>query len=862
MKQLESALASADGSAQSWNEVYQHPKPCASLKAYKKRFRLTQKIETETLESLESRKDVLESLPHDCGLKPGKLEKYVTACGLDVDIGVGSLVLALNHLEGVTTLSSCNSFHVGAHEEEALVAFTAPKDWAERLQRDLGDHFRRSREDVVQPQKLGMRAQRFASYIVFSDARLKDGRPDALQRMRDMMMLAERVHQLAHSPLDAGKPLQTPPVAATLDDCLAMKVSVGEAELNRLRQQWAQGNPLGRVSAVKAYPADELDDLRDQLVSELKGLQAIETQHTVALVLPFCEISGETISALKVLRATFEGGQWRDLVGKITGCNLRVAPNCALVAVPPGGHVFPQCFGGIGKVGVGFTLFLTESWWTEGDGGILELFEDDARSTKIVPKGGQLYIYQAAACGITRVVSDEAPQLAVHGIFVQADAPSWLPGGSSELFASCQLSTGDFSAEDRELLEAVIAPKYLDLGQMESLCQQFEEESQLRLPGFLRSDCLGKISAALREGDSKDDLGNGWQLLGPVLHRRVCAFGKVWKGKKRLASQCPAGKALAQLAKVLASPAFLRYLGRLTAVKGTSDLAVCIRRFRPGLDYERPTCTAQAQLDVVLAFESLPGTVRARRRRLRTLGGAEVYAERDAGERTAEAAGLLAGANGVPCAPEVLLRLPLANNVLRLVLRDAQTSHGTEPLASRSSSSRWEIRLALPTELEEEDAVQEVSPKRRPEKKHSHLKTTLLSASAMKLERKRRRAKLCSGLLAFACLFLATLPEENFVASIKASGRSDTRRMASAKNVDEAKEVKELPKEKMQNEEEGDPYAFFVPAVVFFLYLGFGTIYSTEYFMPMGDVGGKVAVGFGVLFVLLVVGVALKEVMD
>ncbi|CAL1137683.1 unnamed protein product [Cladocopium goreaui] len=134
----------------------------------------------------------------------------------------------------------------------------------------------------------------------------------------------------------------------------------------------------------------------------------------------------------------------------------------------------------------------------------------------------------------------------------------------------------------------------------------------------------------------------------------------------------------------------------------------------------------------------------------------------------------------------------------------------------------------------------------------------------MKLERKHRRAKLCSGLLlAFACLFAQVpLPgEEGFVAS-KASGRSDTRRMASAKNVDEAKEVKELPKETMQKEEEGDPYAFFVPAVVFFLYLGFGTIYSTEYFMPMGDVGGKVAVAFGVLFVLLVVGVALKEVMD
>ena len=39
-------------------------------------------------------------------------------------------------------------------------------------------------------------------------------------------------------------------------------------------------------------------------------------------------------------------------------------------------------------------------------------------------------------------------------------------------------------------------------------------------------------------------------------------------------------------------------------------------------------------------------------------------------------------------------------------------------------------------------------------------------------------------------------------------------------------------------------------------------LWPPGYFMPMGDVGGKVAVAFGVLFVLLVVGVALKEVMD
>ncbi|CAE7613759.1 unnamed protein product [Symbiodinium microadriaticum] len=55
---------------------------------------------------------------------------------------------------------------------------------------------------------------------------------------------------------------------------------------------------------------------------------------------------------------------------------------------------------------------------------------------------------------------------------------------------------------------------------------------------------------------------------------------------------------------------------------------------------------------------------------------------------------------------------------------------------------------------------------------------------------------------------------------------------------------------------------FFVPVVVVLLYLGFGTIYSAEYFMPMGDVGGKLAVGFGVIFAILVFGVTVKEVLS
>lgn len=144
MEQLEAALASADGSSQSWNEVYQHPKPSGSLKAYKKRFRLAQRIEKQALQSLNelelSRTSQAQAAQaataappaaHDCGLASDVLEQYVAACGVDVDVGVGSLVLALNRLDTVTTLSSCSSIHVGAHEEEALVAFTASRTTAE-----------------------------------------------------------------------------------------------------------------------------------------------------------------------------------------------------------------------------------------------------------------------------------------------------------------------------------------------------------------------------------------------------------------------------------------------------------------------------------------------------------------------------------------------------------------------------------------------------------------------------------------------------------------------------------------------------------------------------------------------------------
>ena len=154
MDPLSVALAAADGSSQSWNEVYQHPKGCRD--DYMQRFNAARQIEMAAIASV---KKLLQSQKHmshhlsvsrwPWGLKRRMLERYVKHCGLDVDLCVGTLILALNQLERVTTLSSCNSVHVGAHEEEALVAFTTKSmQKLEILKKELGEHLRRKCEEM------------------------------------------------------------------------------------------------------------------------------------------------------------------------------------------------------------------------------------------------------------------------------------------------------------------------------------------------------------------------------------------------------------------------------------------------------------------------------------------------------------------------------------------------------------------------------------------------------------------------------------------------------------------------------------------------------------------------------------------
>ena len=552
-----------------------------------------------------------------------------------------------------------------------------------------------------------------------------------------MMASAQAVHALAGRLRAAGaqeeKRAEEDEVEEEVEEgghggeVMPLKVSVQGVE--DLRQKWI------RQPCVQLNPFDpaELRSLRDELVADLRGLQPIETSHTQALVLPLDAASGASPVLLRLLE-TLRAQAFRRLVESITGLGPLTSPCCALVAIPPGGQVLPQCFAGEQDCGeVAFALFLTEDWWNQEDGGQFEVYgPEKGKPIRTLSPEPCLLLYAAGAgAAITRVLTEDAPQLAVHGILAGRGAEEQRDPWQDAPFRSLFEGRGN----EQEALNTWVSERFLDMSMKGELRTQFEEASHVKLPGFLTAALAERVAAAI---DTVGSGCKGWQEEGPVRVQRYLALSET---RTRGASSCPVGRALADVAGYMASDGFLQYLEAITGVKRTGSASLQIRRFRPGLDFQRPTSTARSQLDVLLGFEVASASAddgRVRRRRARkqllAMGGADGYVEGEAHLRTAEAAGILAGPAGIPAPVPVLLRLPLRNNVLRLVLRDPATSHYVEPLQVAAPTSRWEIRLTVPVE-ELPDSDEETESQEAPAPKSKRPRREVPEATP------RRRAK-------------------------------------------------------------------------------------------------------------------------
>ncbi|CAE8735976.1 unnamed protein product [Polarella glacialis] len=518
--------------------VYQHPR-AFSRDACQKRFSIAQKLERLALKSGR----VCFDGPSESGLSKLQLDSYVKACGMDLDVGVGSLVLALNAFPDVTTLSSCSSVHAGAHEEEALVAFTADASTAALLQKCIGlDNFRESREDIVRPHRVGGKTEAFRSYILYSAVKGSDGKPDGPQRLRDMMGLATKVFSVLSEvdrstlaaaggsegqagdaeSLPASKRQRSASASVSSTGVVAPQVPpiplrrYNASETAKWRTSWS-ASAVRHAVVDSLFEATALAAARDELVSDLKGLLPIETSHT---------FPAPELPALAKLLAGLRSPEFVRLLEDITGCGqLLHEPRVALVAVPPGGHWLPQYVGGCASSSartaegsedeedaVAFALFLTEDWWSAADGGSVEIFGPKSAEpmASVLPRANSLLLHEAGLCSSsTRVLTDHAPQLAIHGVYRRQGKAACPPVPRDSIPSGRRqgdLVEGSFSEEDRAELAKLVAPKHLSQSRMDALRERFEEESQLRLPGFLLREVKDRLAQALRSRDRFDGI--------------------------------------------------------------------------------------------------------------------------------------------------------------------------------------------------------------------------------------------------------------------------------------------------------------------------------------------------------------------
>lgn len=716
---IRAALARADGTAQAWNEVYQHPErvPQSELQ---RRFTLLQQLERRALAS----GAVHWGCQPECGLPRSKLNQYIQTVGLDVDIGVGSLILILNAMPGVVTLSSCSSVHENAHEEEALVAFTCSSSTAAKIEKCVGmEHFREVRTDKVRLK--GRPVSSFQSYIVHSAAVGPDGEPDAQARWQQLMRMAEQLFSLASEASDEAEAPKEEEVKPEPEcqkkrkrkrsrptEVEALTLLLGGGKVSR-----GPKKPKLHTTFSPLCQPEDLARVREEVVAGLRGLHAIEAEDVCAMAHPI-DLKSEAMQSmphLSKLLASLRGQAIREHISACMGCGPLSAADedsFLLVAVPPTGFWLPR--GAVPRRGAGsavaFSLFLTEDWWREEDGGCLQIYSPDAvkPAVAVVPCFNSLLVYDASATiACTRVVTDQAPQLSIHGIFYREESAAPVASAASESdpggpkVPGATVSPTDmnvsFAAADKEDLRKWVNLKQLSAKRIATTRKRFTKKSHILLRNFLQPEVATSLSELLSSKESKDGCEAGWELMGPARCRSYLSF----RGENNN-SVCAAGKALHKVAVNVSSPAFLRYVTALTGVKADPSAVIPqgeVRRFRPGLDYIRRGSAVTPQLDIILCVSSKTGAKAA---------DAYVEAVADWDEN------LMAG-NSLP--PPLMRFRPVPNS-LRIVLRDTKTAHFLEmPTPSdeeHQPRSRWDVALSLVMEpmsdSEEEGEEEEAEP--------------------------------------------------------------------------------------------------------------------------------------------------------
>jgi len=481
-----------------------------------------------------------------------------------------------------------------------------------------------------------------------------------------------------------------------------------------------------------------LAGIRDEVVTEMKGLEPVESEEAKVLLHPLPQRmagseEGAALPRLTRLADVLQGTEFRRLLEEATGSAIVGQPEVVVLAVPPGGYWLPQrhALGGLSWI-----LFLTEDWWEASDGGALEIYE----SVSTVPSSMAAALFNSmvvmagtTTAGLAEVVTQRGPVLALHGAYSASPSllrmdrplspvplPASVPGS-----AAGHAALAVFGDADRAALRGLVRARYLRKRRMSALQDRFATKSHIVLRRFLSAKVAAKVTAECSARDEADgvipgallDHGVGasgdWKLIGPACHRRHLALGSAGANDSAL------GLVVAGL---LGEP-FAQYLEALTGLtrqqgeqgEEHGSIKAEARRFRPGRDFIRRHSTGTPRLESVLCLLGSSTAADGR-----NCGGALCYAEeaeeeeedspeeqakgpvgqRCSGREDAAESASGRGPSGRCLGPLArgaddllppLLRAEASGNVLHIVLRDAHTASFLEPICADAPASRWDV---------------------------------------------------------------------------------------------------------------------------------------------------------------------------
>ncbi|CAO3628822.1 unnamed protein product [Cunninghamella blakesleeana] len=256
--------------------------------------------------------------------------------------------------------------------------------------------------------------------------------------------------------------------------------------------------------------------------------------------------------------------------------------------------------------------------------------------------------------------------------------------------------------QDHQQLSTWMNPNYLNKDNLETLSDQFIEQSSLQLIDLLEPTFYHDIRQAIYQADKEDDYfigqlpkhGSGirgsWYVQGSPISQRYLTLppSDLYHPHEEKTSD-----SFYQLLNHFQSTSFRKWLTCLTKLILKKYKTAMARRFRPGLDYTLATLPIQSQqpsiLDVTFSLLSSTESSASSLWEQGDVGGYLCYMENDDHDdasiyRSSDQDG-------------ALLMIPCKSNELSIVLRDEGVMKFIKYVSAHAFGSRWDLSLEYET---------------------------------------------------------------------------------------------------------------------------------------------------------------------